>query len=72
MLWLVALFLLCIWLVGIAVGAPMGGWIHGAAVLAVILGAVCTYQIFRYGEFLERPVFRRFHGRRFRRFRGER
>ena len=71
-LWALSLIFLSLWLVGISMGATMGGWIHLLAGAAVLVGALCTYYVFKYGACLERPAFKRFHGPRFRRFRGSR
>ena len=68
-LWAVAVAFLCLWLVAIAFSISLGGWIHILAGAAVLVGTYCTYSIFKYGQFLERPLFRRLHGARLRRFR---
>ncbi|MCD6024950.1 MAG: hypothetical protein K0Q91_1866 [Fibrobacteria bacterium] len=55
-LWTVTIALLCLWILGIATGHAFGGRIHLLAAAAVLTGAFCTYQTFRYGAFLERPA----------------
>jgi hypothetical protein len=74
-LWGAMLALLGLWLLGIATGHTFNGWIHLFAGAAVITAAFCTYQIFRYGEFLERipkgDPARSATGWRFRKRRGQ-
>jgi hypothetical protein len=53
-LWAITIALLSFWLLGMATANTLGGWIHALAGGAVVTGAFCTYQVFQYGEFLER------------------
>ena len=57
-LWAVVVALLCLWLLGLSTGYTLGGKIHLLAVGAVLIGALCTYLVFKYEEFLE-PLAKR-------------
>lgn len=51
--------LMTIWLVGLAAGLLLNGWIHAFIAASIFIGGVCIWYGFKFCEYLERPIVKK-------------